>query len=133
MADQDSSIDVLECIHIVNLAISIVVVACKGVDVTPEKLARKYVEICMALDIALHRVSSIRLSAMLSWMHEEGIAKMVHSTLYIEVEVCSAYSWPTLEPHSLDHITRVESFSTNKSLMAPPLLPSSLPESKTSV
>ncbi|KAK4796220.1 hypothetical protein SAY86_028546 [Trapa natans] len=77
MDDQDSSIDVLECIHIVNLAISVMVIACKGVDVTPEKLARKYVEVYMALDIALRRVSSIRLSAMLSWMHEEEIAKML--------------------------------------------------------
>ncbi|KAK4757437.1 hypothetical protein SAY87_018738 [Trapa incisa] len=58
---------------------------------------------------------------------------MVHSTLDTEAEVRSAYSWPALESHSLDHITGVESFSTNTSLMAPPLLPSSLPESKTSV
>ncbi|KAK4767116.1 hypothetical protein SAY86_014866 [Trapa natans] len=133
MVNQDSSIDVLECIHIVNPTISVVVVACKGVDVTPKKLARKYVEVCMALDIALHRVSSICLTVMLSWMHEEGIAKMVHSALDIEAEVHSAYSWPALEPHYLDHITGVESFSTNTSLMAPPLLPSSLLESKTSV
>ncbi|KAK4748413.1 hypothetical protein SAY87_014999 [Trapa incisa] len=92
MADQDNSIDVLECIHIVNLVISFVVVACKGVDVNPEKLACKYVEVCVALDIALRRVSSICLSAMLSWMHGEGIAKMVHSALDIEAEVRSAYS-----------------------------------------
>ncbi|KAK4775784.1 hypothetical protein SAY87_023745 [Trapa incisa] len=86
MADQDSSIDVLE-FHIVNPTISIVVVACKGVDVTPKKLARKYVEVCMALDIALHRVCSICLTVMLSWMHEKGIAKMVHSALDIEAEL----------------------------------------------
>ncbi|KAK4757915.1 hypothetical protein SAY87_019216 [Trapa incisa] len=59
----------------------------------------------MALDIVLHKVSSICLSAMLSWMHEEGITKMVHSALDIEAKVRSAYSWPALEPHSLDHIT----------------------------
>ncbi|KAK4798522.1 hypothetical protein SAY86_030848 [Trapa natans] len=121
MADQDSSVDILECIHIVNPAVSIVVAACRGVDVTTEKLARKYAEVCMALDIALRR------------MHEEGIAKMVHSALDTEAEVRSAYSWPALEPHSLDHITGVESFSTNTSLMTPPPLPSSLSESKTSV
>ncbi|KAK4755459.1 hypothetical protein SAY87_009216 [Trapa incisa] len=86
MADQDSSVDILECIHIVNPTVSIVVAACRGVDVTPKKLARKYAKVCMALDIALRRVSSIRLSAMLFWMHEEGIAKMVHSALDTEAE-----------------------------------------------
>ncbi|KAK4752978.1 hypothetical protein SAY87_021776 [Trapa incisa] len=64
----------------------------------------------MAFDIALCRVSSIRLSAMLSWIHEEGITKMVHSALNTEAKVRSAYSWPALEPHSLDHITRVDVF-----------------------
>ena len=48
------------------------------VDVTPEKLSRKYAEIYMALDIVLRGVSSIRLAAMLGSMHGDGLAKMVH-------------------------------------------------------
>ncbi|KAK4780351.1 hypothetical protein SAY87_016457 [Trapa incisa] len=92
MADQDSSINILEYIHIVNPSRSVVVVTCKGVDVTTEKLARKYVEVCMALDIALRRVSSIRLSVMISWMHKEGIAEMVHSALDIEAKIISPES-----------------------------------------
>ena len=47
------------------------------VDVTPEKLSRKYAEIYMALDIVLRGVSSIRLAAMLGSMHGNGLAKMV--------------------------------------------------------
>lgn len=39
-ADQDDSMNnVFECISIVNQAVSVVVTACRGVDVTPEKLA----------------------------------------------------------------------------------------------
>ncbi|KAK4742946.1 hypothetical protein SAY87_000947 [Trapa incisa] len=39
----------------VNPTASVVVAACRGIDVTPEKLAHKYAEVYMALDIALHR------------------------------------------------------------------------------
>ena len=75
----DNSINVFECIHIVNQAVSVIVTACRGVDVTPEKLGRKYAVVYMALDIVLRGVSNIRLAAMLGSMHGDGIAKMVHS------------------------------------------------------
>lgn len=99
-----------------------VVAACRGVDVTPEKLARKYAEVYMALDIVLRGVSSIRLSAMLSSMHGEGIAKMVHSALDTEAKIRGADSWPALEPHSLDHVAGIEAFSTNRFEMPPDTL-----------
>ncbi|GKV17566.1 hypothetical protein SLEP1_g28052 [Rubroshorea leprosula] len=75
-ADHDNSINVFECIHVVNQAVSIIVAACCGVDVTPEKLALKYAEVYMALDIVLRGFSNIRLAAMLSSMHGDGIFKM---------------------------------------------------------
>nr|POF09003.1 histone h4 variant [Quercus suber] len=102
-ADQDddkSSVNVFECIHIVNQAVSVVVTACRGVDVTPEKLSRKYAEIYMALDIVLRGVSSIRLAAMLGSMHGDGLAKMVHSALDTESKIRGADNWTNLEPHS---------------------------------
>ncbi|KAK4740491.1 hypothetical protein SAY87_032257 [Trapa incisa] len=102
-----------------QLVENIVVAACRGVDVTPKKLACKYVEVYMALDIVLHGVSFIRLFDMLSSMHEEGITKMVHSTLDTEVEIYGVDSWPALEPHSLDHIIGIEAFSTNRFEMSP--------------
>ncbi|KAK9984229.1 hypothetical protein SO802_033754 [Lithocarpus litseifolius] len=83
-ADQDddkSSVNIFECIHIVNQAVSVVVTAYRVVDVTPEKLSRKYAEIYMALNIVLCGVSSIHLAAMLGSMHDNGLAKMVHSAL----------------------------------------------------
>ncbi|KAL0289289.1 UNVERIFIED_CONTAM: hypothetical protein Sangu_2466400 [Sesamum angustifolium] len=92
---EDSNNNVFECIHIVNQAVSVVVTACRGVDVTPEKLGKKYAEIYMALDIVLRGVSSIRLAAMLASMHGDGIAKMVHSAVQTE----------------MDHEAGVESFS----------------------
>ncbi|KAM0017820.1 putative Mu domain-containing protein [Helianthus debilis subsp. tardiflorus] len=80
--DDDSMNNVFECISIVNQAVSVVVTACRGVDVTPEKLGRKYAEIYMALDIVLRGVSSIRLAAMLASLHGDSIAKMVHSAAF---------------------------------------------------
>jgi hypothetical protein len=109
--EDDNSINVFECIHIVNQAVSVVVTACRGVDVTPEKLSRKYAEIYMALDIVLRGVSSIRLAAMLGSMHGEGIAKMVHSALDTESKIRGADNWTNQEVHSVDHETGVEAFS----------------------
>ncbi|CAL0307022.1 unnamed protein product [Lupinus luteus] len=110
VADHDNSVNVFECIHIVNQAVSVVVTACRGVDVTPEKLSRKYAEIYMALDIVLRGVSNIRLAAMLATMHGESIAKMVHSALDTENKIRGADSWPTVEVHSLEHQAGIEAF-----------------------
>lgn len=107
----DSNNNVFECISIVNQAVSVIVTACRGVDVTPEKLGKKYAEVYMALDIVLRGVSSIRLAAMLASMHGEGIAKMVHSAVQTESKIRGADSWGSVEPHAADHEAGVESFS----------------------
>ncbi|KAL2338634.1 hypothetical protein Fmac_013080 [Flemingia macrophylla] len=119
VADHDNSVNVFECIHIVNQAVSVVVTACRGVDVTPEKLSRKYAEIYMALDIVLRGVSSIRLAAMLATMHGESIAKMVHSAVDTENKIRGADSWPSTEVHSLEHQAGIDAFS-NATFELPP-------------
>ncbi|CAI0413206.1 unnamed protein product [Linum tenue] len=111
IADHDNSVNVFECIHIVNQAVSVIVSACRGVDVTPEKLSRKYAEIYMALDIVLRGVSSIRLAAMLASMHGESIAKMVHSALDTESKIRGGDSWLAVEGHAIEHEGSVEAFS----------------------
>ncbi|PON97912.1 Muniscin C-terminal [Trema orientale] len=110
-ADHDNSINVFECIHVVNQAVSVIVTACRGVDVTPEKLGRKYTEIYMALDIVLRGVSNIRLAAMLASMHGDSIAKMVHSALDTENKIRGADSWSSVEVNSIEHLANVEVFS----------------------
>ncbi|OVA04210.1 Muniscin C-terminal mu homology domain [Macleaya cordata] len=110
--DQDDCINnVFECIGIVNQAVSVIVAACRGVDVTPEKLNRKYAEIYMALDIVLKGVSSIRLAAMLASMHGESIAKMVHSAIDTENRIRGADNWSNIEFLSVEHQANVELFS----------------------
>lgn len=103
--------NVFECIGIVNQAVSVIVAACRGVDVTPEKLNRKYAEIYMALDIVLRGVSSIRLAAMLSSMHGESIAKMVHSAIDTENKIRGGESWSSVEYMSVEHQANAEVFS----------------------
>ncbi|CAN1748266.1 hypothetical protein LINPERHAP1_LOCUS3355 [Linum perenne] len=109
--DHDNSVNVFECIHVVNQAVSVIVAACRGVDVTPEKLSRKYAEIYMALDIVLRGVSSIRLAAMLASIHGENIAKMVHSALDTESKIRGGESWPAVEGHAIEREGSVEAFS----------------------
>ncbi|GAB4838234.1 hypothetical protein Ancab_027765 [Ancistrocladus abbreviatus] len=110
-ADDNDNVNVFECISIVNQAVSVIVTACRGVDVTPEKLSRKYAEVYMALDIVLRGVSNIRLAAMLATLHGESIAKMVHSAIDSESKIRGADSWSTVEVHSTEHDAGVESFS----------------------
>ncbi|KAI4377678.1 hypothetical protein MLD38_015265 [Melastoma candidum] len=109
--DESTATNVFECIHIVNQAVSVLVSACRGVDVTPEKLARKYAEVYMALDIVLRGVTSVRLSAMLSSIHGESLAKLVHSGIDSEAKIRGADSWPQLQHHSLDRSSGVSAFS----------------------
>ncbi|XP_052210695.1 uncharacterized protein LOC127813652 [Diospyros lotus] len=118
--DQDNTVNnVFECISMVNQAVSVVVTACRGVDVTPEKLARKYAEIYMALDIVMRGVSSIRLAAMLATLHGDSIAKMVHSAIDTENKIRGADNWTNLEVHSIEHQAGMEVFS-NASFELPP-------------
>lgn len=111
----DSPINnVFECISVVNQAVSVVVAACRGVDVTPEKLHRKYAEVYMALDIVLRGgVSSTRLAVILSSMHGETIAKMVHSSIEAENRARGAESWPAVEGQAVEHQANVELFSNS--------------------
>ncbi|KAK6942048.1 Muniscin C-terminal [Dillenia turbinata] len=120
--DNDSVNNVFECISIVNQAVSVIVTACRGVDVTPEKLHRKYAEIYMALDIVLRGVSNIRLAAMLSSMHGDGIAKMVHSALDTENQIRGADSWSSVEGQSVEREGNVEVFSNARFEMPPEAL-----------
>ncbi|KAL3746031.1 hypothetical protein ACJRO7_015043 [Eucalyptus globulus] len=121
-ADQDNSVNVFECIHIVNQAVSVVVAACRGVDVTPEKLGRKYAEIYMALDIVLRGASSIRLAAMLSSMHGDGIAKLVHSGIDTESKIRGADSWAGVEVHSAERLAGIEVFASARFEVPPETL-----------
>lgn len=110
--DQDNAVNnVFECISIVNQGVSVIVAACRGVDVTPEKLNRKYAEVYMALDIVLRGVSNIRLSAMLASMHGEGIAKMVHSAIDTENKIRGGDNWSSVETHSVEHEAGIDAFS----------------------
>lgn len=117
--DDDCVNNVFECISIVNQAVSVVVTACRGVDVTPEKLGRKYAEIYMALDIVLRGVSNIRLAAMLASLHGDSIAKMVHSALSTESKIRGADNWNNVEVHSAEHESSEAAFS-NASFELPP-------------
>lgn len=109
-ADDDDDVNVFECIGIVNQAVSVVVTACRGVDVTPEKLGKKYAEIYMALDIVLRGVSNIRLAAMLATLHGESIAKMVHSAADTENKIRGADGWGNVEGSSVEHEAGLEAF-----------------------
>uniref|UniRef100_A0A7N1A987 MHD domain-containing protein n=1 Tax=Kalanchoe fedtschenkoi TaxID=63787 RepID=A0A7N1A987_KALFE len=110
--DQDNGVNnVFECISIVNQAVSVIVAACRGVDVTPEKLNKKYAEVYMALDIVLKGVSNIRLSAMLASMHGEGIARMVHSAIDTENKIRGGDHWSTVEIQSVEHEASIDAFS----------------------
>ncbi|KAJ1433489.1 Muniscin C-terminal [Sesbania bispinosa] len=122
VADHDNSVNVFECIHIVNQAVSVVVTACRGVDVTPEKLSRKYAEIYMALDIVLRGVSNIRLAAMLATMHGESIAKMVHSAIDTENKIRGADNWSSVEVHSVEHQAAIEAFANARFELPPETL-----------
>ncbi|CAN4109089.1 unnamed protein product [Withania somnifera] len=109
--DKDMVVNnVFQCISIVNQAVSVVVTACRGVDVTPEKLGKKYAEIYMALDIVLRGVRNIRLAAMLASMHGESIAKMVHSAVSTENKIRGGDSWGNVEAHSLEQEGGLETF-----------------------
>ncbi|ERN09706.1 uncharacterized protein LOC18437863 [Amborella trichopoda] len=117
--DRDDSMNnIFECIGIVNQAVSVVVAACRGVDVTPDKLHRKYSEIYMALDIVLRGVTSIRFASILSSMHGESIAKMVHSGLDLEKSSRGADSWAQYEGYYNERQASVEIF-TNTSFELP--------------
>ncbi|XP_031501127.1 uncharacterized protein LOC116264845 [Nymphaea colorata] len=110
--DHDDSVNnVFECIEIVNQAVRVIVTACRGVDVSPDKLGKKYAEIYMALDIILRGISSIRLATILASIHGDGIPKMVHSAFDSEGRIRGAEGWNQVEFASSEHRGNVEVFS----------------------
>ncbi|XP_026395649.1 uncharacterized protein LOC113290265 [Papaver somniferum] len=112
--DHDNSVNnnVFECIGIVNQAVSVIVAACRGVDVTREKINKKYAEIYMAMDIVLKGVSGARLAALLGSMRGgDGIAKMmVHSGIDAENRIRGGENWSDFEYLSVEHETNVDLF-----------------------
>ncbi|CAL9115554.1 unnamed protein product [Musa textilis] len=111
-ADHHSNL--FECINTVNQAVSVVVAACRGVDVTPEKLHRKYPEVYMALDIVLRGVGSVRLAYILSSIHGDNIAKMVHTAIDAENRVRGADSWAGgAEALATERRANLEAFSSS--------------------
>ncbi|XP_006659241.1 uncharacterized protein LOC102703601 [Oryza brachyantha] len=81
----------------VNQAVSVVVAACRGVDVTPDKVHRKYPEVYLALDLVLHGVGSVRLSQILATIHGDNLARMVNSSPDAEARARGADPWPAVE------------------------------------
>eukprot|EP00249_Psilotum_nudum_P003491 c16903_g1_i2 orf=220-2154(-) len=104
--------NVFECTSIVNQAVSVLVAACKGVDVTTDKLYRKYTEIYMALDVILRGVSTGRLATILASIHGEGIAQLVLSATDAENRARGAESWHQVKGQSVEHLANLEILSS---------------------
>ncbi|BBN17600.1 hypothetical protein MPTK1_7g15640 [Marchantia polymorpha subsp. ruderalis] len=112
-ADQDVSSNVFECASTVNQAVSVLVAACKGIDVTADKLLRKYTEVYMALDVVLRGVSAARLATILASFHGEGIAQIVVSATDAENRVRGAESWNQVKGQSVDRLANIELLSNS--------------------
>lgn len=108
----DAASNSFECAAIVNQAVSVLVAACKGVDVTPDKLNRKYTEIYMALDRVLRGVGAARLATILSTIHGEGIPQIVLSATDAENRARGADSWNVVKGQSIEHLANVDVLST---------------------
>jgi hypothetical protein len=76
--DVDSNI--FACACMVNQAVSVVVAACKGVDVTPDKLSRKYTEVSM--ELSDFRSSCIYLMVYQSFLDVPEIHTFIHISLW---------------------------------------------------
>jgi hypothetical protein len=110
-ADMDDDTNVFECAGTVNQAVSVLVAACKGVDVTPDKISRKYTEVYMALDVVLHGVSAARLATILATFHGDSVNNMITSATEIENRARGADSWNQVKAHSLDRLSNIEVLS----------------------
>lgn len=95
----------------VNQAVDVVVAACRGIDVTPEKVHRKYPEVYLALDLVLHGVGSVRLSQILATIHGDNLARMVNSSPDAEARARGADSWPTVEHLAQDRHAARDAFT----------------------
>ncbi|CAM6102156.1 unnamed protein product [Calypogeia fissa] len=110
-ADQDVSSNVFECASTVNQAVSVLVAACKGIDVTSDKVLRKYTEVYMALDVVLRGVSAARLATILSSFHGDGITQIVVSATDTENRARGAESWNQIKGHSVERVNHIEVLS----------------------
>ncbi|KAM0899606.1 hypothetical protein ACQ4PT_021202 [Festuca glaucescens] len=95
----------------VNQAVDVVVAACRGIDVTPEKVHRKYPEVYLALDLVLHGVGSVRLTQILATIHGDNLARMVNSSPDAEARARGADSWPTVEHLAQDRHAARDAFT----------------------
>lgn len=96
---------------VVNQAVDVVVAACRGIDVTPEKVHRKYPEVYLALDLVLHGVGSVRLTQILATIHGDNLARMVNSSPDAEARARGADSWPTVEHLAQDRHAARDAFN----------------------
>ncbi|KAH7292067.1 hypothetical protein KP509_29G050300 [Ceratopteris richardii] len=101
-----------ECAGIVNQAVSVLVAACKGVDVTSEKLMRKYTDIYRALDVVLRGVSAARLATILATFHGEGIPQMVLSATDAENRARGANSWNNVKGQAIEQFATIDVISS---------------------
>ncbi|KAI5062704.1 hypothetical protein GOP47_0023243 [Adiantum capillus-veneris] len=109
----DLPANAFECAGIVNQAVSVLVAACKGIDVTSEKVIRKYTEIYMALDVVLRGVSAARLSTILASIHGEGIPQMVLSATDAENRARGAESWYIAKSQAIEHLANIDALSSS--------------------
>ena len=123
-----------QCAGIVNQAVTVLVAVCKGVDVTPDKLLRKYTEIYLALDMVLRGVGATRLASILASIQGEGVPHMVLSAIDVHVDrIVGMLSkdklrsiWPTL----MCSLWQLSSFLKRQSLQEMRLWLPSLPPHK---
>eukprot|EP00897_Mesotaenium_endlicherianum_P001590 jgi/Mesen1/1459/ME000132S00410 len=110
----DASINIFDCTTVVNQAVSVMVAACRGIDVTFDKLTRKYTELYLALDAILHGVSAARLGSILAAMHGDGsflLAPPKPELLLAENKARGANSWNYTKGASIERLANVEVLS----------------------
>jgi hypothetical protein len=95
----------------VNQAVDVVVAACRGIDVTPEKVHRKYPQVYLALDLVLQGVGSVRLAQILAAIHGGNLARMVNSSPDAEARARGADSWHTVERLAQDRHAARDAFT----------------------
>ncbi|CAI5464229.1 unnamed protein product [Closterium sp. Yama58-4] len=110
--DDETSLNVYSCISTVNQAVSVLVAACKGVDVTPEKIFRKYTEVYMAFFYVLQGIGAARLSAVLSYVAGDGAALLVPLATNMladgENRARGAASWRVAKAEAVERLASVE-------------------------
>ncbi|CAI5517353.1 unnamed protein product [Closterium sp. Naga37s-1] len=110
--DDETSLNVYSCISTVNQAVSVLVAACKGVDVTPEKIFRKYTEVYMAFFYVLQGIGAARLSAVLSYVAGDGAALLVplatNTLADGENRARGAASWRVANAEAVERLASVE-------------------------